>query len=133
MITGIAHLCLAVNNLAEMEAFYVGKLGLSKAFDFVNDKGHRFGFYLKLGHRTFIEMFEGRADDVKAVNPSYKHICLEVDEINATVEQLRAKGVEASDPKLGSDHAWQAWIKDPEGNAIELHCYTPESWQTPHL
>ena len=44
-----------------------------------------------------------------------------------------ARGVEATDPKLGSDHAWQSWIKDPEGNAIELHAYTPQSWQMPHV
>ena len=68
-----------------------------------------------------------------AQTAAYRHVCLEVDDIVATVETLRARGVEATDPKLGSDHAWQSWIKDPEGNAIELHAYTPQSWQTPHL
>lgn len=133
MITGIAHLCLSVSDLAKMEDFYAGKLGLAKAFDFVNDQGHRFGLYLKLGRRTFIELFEGRDLAAGAQNAAYRHVCLEVDDIVATVETLRARGVEATDPKLGSDHAWQSWIKDPEGNAIELHAYTPQSWQTPHV
>jgi hypothetical protein len=31
------------------------------------------------------------------------------------------------------DHSWQAWITDPDGNKIELHDYTPESWQAPFL
>ena len=41
----------------------------------------------------------------------------------------RAQGVEVSDAKLGGDNAWQAWITDPDGNRIELHCYTPQSQQ----
>lgn len=133
MITGIAHLCLVVSDLAKMEDFYVGKLGLAKAFDFVDDKGRRFGLYLKVGRRTFIELFEGRNSAAGAQHAAYRHVCLEVDDIVATVEALRARGVEVTDPKLGSDNAWQAWIKDPEGNAIELHAYTPRSWQTPHV
>jgi hypothetical protein len=31
--------------------------------------------------------------------------------------------------KMGSDHSWQAWLADPDGNRIELHAYTPESNQ----
>ncbi len=44
-----------------------------------------------------------------------------------------ASGVQVGEPKPGLDQSWQVWIEDPDGNAIELHAYTPESWQTPHL
>jgi len=64
---------------------------------------------------------------------SYQHLCLEVDDINATVEDLRAKGIEVTDPALGSDRSWQSWLADPDGNRIELHQYTPESRQRPWL
>ena len=47
--------------------------------------------------------------------------------------ELRARGVEVSDPKLGSDQSWQAWLADPDGNRIELHGYTPDSHQAPSL
>jgi predicted enzyme related to lactoylglutathione lyase len=53
--------------------------------------------------------------------------------VTRTVAELRARGVEVSDPVLEMDHSWQAWLSDPEGNRIELHSYTPASWQTPHL
>lgn len=132
MITGIAHLCLAVKDLDAMESFYVTKLGLHTAFEFKNEVGHRHGLYLQVGNRTFIELFEGRTQNT-TLNPSYRHVCLEVDDLNATLTELRARGVETTNPKLGGDHAWQAWVHDPEGNAIELHCYTPASLQTPHL
>ena len=51
----------------------------------------------------------------------------------ATVATLRERGLEVSDPKLGTDRSWQAWITDPDGNRIELHHYTAESKQAPHL
>jgi predicted enzyme related to lactoylglutathione lyase len=41
--------------------------------------------------------------------------------------------LEITTPALGSDGSWQAWLADPDGNRIELHMYTPESKQAPHL
>ena len=38
-------------------------------------------------------------------------------------------GLFIREPKLGLDHNLQAWIKDPDGNAIELMQITPESPQ----
>ena len=128
MITGIAHVCFTCRDLAASEAFYVETLGLRHAFDFVNDAGRRFGVYIHAGERTFIELFDGKLGE-RAEGQAYRHVCLEVDDIEATVAALRARGVEVSDPKLGSDGSWQAWLADPDGNRIELHHYTPESKQ----
>ena len=132
MITGLAHACFTVSNLERALAFYRDGLGLKEAFDFIDDAGRRFGIYLHLGGRNFIELFEGQLDE-RAEKQSYKHICLEVDDINTTVDALRQAGIEVSDPKLGKDQSWQAWITDPDGNRIELHAYTSKSWQAPHL
>ncbi len=132
MITGIAHACFTVSDLERSLAFYRDQLGLAEAFSFINDAGHRHGVYLHLGARTFIELFEGTVGE-PADAQSYKHICLEVDDLPATVAAMRAQGVAVSDPKLGRDQSWQAWITDPDGNRIELHQYTPDSWQAPSL
>ena len=51
----------------------------------------------------------------------------------STVKELRDKGIEVSEPKLGKDRSWQAWITDPDGNRIELHDYNPDSKQTPYV
>jgi glyoxylase I family protein len=132
MITGMAHACFVVSDLERSLAFYRDQLDLPEAFSFINDAGHRHGVYLYLGERNFIELFEGTLG-TPAEQQSYKHICLEVDDLEATVAAMRAQGVEVSDPKLGRDQSWQAWIADPDGNRIELHQYTPESWQAPSL
>jgi catechol 2,3-dioxygenase-like lactoylglutathione lyase family enzyme len=132
MIKGIAHVCFTVRSLAAAEEFYRDKLGLTPAFDFVNDQGRRTGMYLHVGGRGFLELFEGKVDE-PAGRGSYRHLCLEVDDIEATAAELRRRGVQVSDVKLGSDHSHQAWLSDPDANRIELHCYTPRSKQGPWL
>jgi glyoxylase I family protein len=131
MITGIAHICLTVSDLEGSIAFYRDGLGLKPAFDFTRD-GRRYGLYLHVGGRNFVELFEGELVD-PAPKQSFRHFCLEVDDIQEAVKTLRQRGIEVSDPKLGADQSYQAWIADPDGNRIELHSYTPESWQAPFL
>lgn len=131
MITYLAHACFTVSDLDRSLAFYRDQLGLTQAFEFNRD-GRRVGVYLHVGGRNFIELFEGKLGD-KAEGQSYRHICLEVDDIEATVTTLRERGVDVSDVKLGGDQSHQAWVTDPDGNRIELHGYTPESWQAPWL
>jgi glyoxylase I family protein len=132
MITGLAHVCFVVPDLERSLAFYRDALGLEPAFDFVNAEGRRFGLYLHPGGRNFIELFEGTLG-APAEAQSFRHICLEVDDIDVTVQMLRDRGVEVTDVKLGGDQSYQAWIADPDGNRIELHGYTPQSWQAPWL
>ena len=132
MIAGLAHACFTVTDLEEAIDFYRDGLGLTPAFDFVNDEGRRTGIYLHVGGRSFVELFEGQLGE-RATGQSYRHICLEVDDIETTVADLARRGVEVSAIKMGKDHSYQAWITDPDGNRIELHGYTPQSWQTPHL
>ncbi len=132
MITGLAHACFHVKDLEVSLAFYRDKLGLVPAFDFINEQGQRTGVYLHLGGRTFIELFIGKPE-APAPNQSYKHICLEVDNLQATMQTLQQRGVEVTGFKRGKDQSWQAWITDPDGNRIELHHYTAESWQAPWL
>ncbi len=132
MITGLAHACYVVKDLAVAERFYCDGLGLKAAFEFKDDKRGKFGVYLKAGPRAFIELFVGTPEPVSD-KASYRHICLEVDNMAAEVARMRKAGVKVTDPQMGLDQSWQAWLADPDGNAIELHQYTPASWQTPHV
>lgn len=132
MVTGLAHACFNTSNLDAIVAFYRDGLGLPVAFEFKRDDGSRCGVYFRLGRRTFLEFFAGTIA-ARADGQTYRHICLEVDDLPKTVAEFRSRGVKVTDPTLGKDHSWQAWLGDPDGNAIELHAYTPESWQAPHL
>jgi catechol 2,3-dioxygenase-like lactoylglutathione lyase family enzyme len=132
MIRDLAHVCFVVRDLEASHEFYVKKLGLCAAFDFVNDKGERFGMYVKVGPRSFIEMFKGDVD-AKAPKQSFQHICLEVEDFHQTVAAIRKAGVAVDNVNMGGDNSWQGWLADPDGNVIELHGYTPKSMQTPFL
>lgn len=49
-----------------------------------------------------------------------QHFALLVEDLDAVVAELRAKGVAVDDPSVvGSDR--QTFVSDPDGNAIELH------------
>ncbi len=123
-------MCFVVRDLNKSLEFYRDKLGLKETFDFVNDKGKRFGVYLHVGGRSFIEMFEGsKPPEAFTDKFSYQHFCLEVADINAAAAELRAKGIAVTEVKMGGDNSWQAWLADPDGNRIELHMYTPTSKQ----
>ncbi|MHB0875640.1 MAG: VOC family protein [Anaerolineae bacterium] len=132
MIKALAHVCFTVSDLQRSLGFYQGSLGLEPAFYFTNQQGEKTGVYLRVGGRSFIELFTGQVEPLPA-RASYRHFCLEVDDIRAVVADLRAKGVDVSDVKMGADQSWQAWLTDPDGNRIELHQYTAASWQAPFV
>ncbi len=93
MITGIAHICFTVSDLDRSIAFYQEGLGFTHAFDFLRETGERRGCYLHIGGRNFIEMFVGEVQP-PAQGQAYRHFCLEVDDIQATAAELRARGLE---------------------------------------
>lgn len=127
MIKRLAHINLISGDLARSEHFYCHVLGLKKVFSFYKD-GELFGFYLALGDMTFIEIFIDHSPSSQT-NPIIRHLCLETDNIDAMIADVRGKGWHITDKKLGADQAWQAWITDPDGVTIEVMQYTPESSQ----
>jgi len=132
LISGLAHVCFTVSDLERSLDFYCRTLGLRPAFEFVRPDGTKYGQYIHVGGRTFIEIFQGELGE-PTDGQSFRHICLEVADIGTTVARLRERGVEVSDVKMGTDRSLQAWLTDPDGNRIELHGYTPESKQRPYL
>lgn len=124
MIKRLAHICIHTNDLAETQRFFCDALGLEKGFEFEKD-GALFGFYIKLGGKTFVEVFKGEPAEVGNID----HIAIETDDIDQVISELRANGYEATDKKLGGDNTWQSWTRDPNGVRIEFHQYTDDSLQ----
>ena len=140
MIKQLAHLCFFTNQLDRMIVFYRDVLGCPVKFTMCNNDGFEFGHYFALGERTFIEIFDQAGaikqwgGDKVPRRPSgsderYRHFSFEVSGIEGFCARLRAKGVEVTPVKTEMDHSKQAWLKDPDGNAIELMEYTPRSLQ----
>lgn len=90
--------------------------------------------YLEYAPRQYLEFFYQY--DRKQLQPDlgifygYQHFSLEVDDIHATLERLKANGVTPDSPlRLGVEGTWQCWLHDPDGNRFEIMEYTDESLQ----
>lgn len=122
MITRLAHVCLQVSDIQRSIAFYRDGLGFPMALTFKKE-GQLKGAYFSLGNRSFLEVFELKQP------AGITHFCLETDDIDAFIARAMAKGITCTPKKLGGDHTWQSWLRDPDGNAFEIHQYTPQSMQ----
>jgi lactoylglutathione lyase/glyoxylase I family protein len=126
MYLRLAHVCLNVKNLERSLDFY-GRLGFKRRFDFTR-LGNPFGAYLEITSGQFMELFEDPSLD-HPVNTGLAHFCLESENLDATMVELESKGIAFTPKKLGCDQTYQIWLKDPDGNAFEVHQYTPRSLQ----
>ena len=137
MIRQLAHLNFDTNDLSRIIDFYVNKLGLQVKFTLNNQQGQPFGYYFGWGNTTFLEFFDqAMAAEVWGGNMGelttgtrYKHFCLEVTGLDEYCGMLKSKGVVVSPISMGMDNSRQAWIADPDGNAIELMQYEASSLQ----
>lgn len=120
MITDLGHPAFAAHDLERSLAFYA-RLGLREGFRLHHADGSLMLVYLHVAGDRFIEIFpDGPVPDPER-RGSFMHLCLLTDDLHALVEQLRREGVAIEqEPKVGLDHNWQAWIRDPDGNSIEL-------------
>jgi catechol 2,3-dioxygenase-like lactoylglutathione lyase family enzyme len=132
LITGIGHNAYRVRDLDRSLAFYCGILGFEEAFRLYRDDGSTWLVYVLVNDDTFIELFPGGEEQVE-IGPksiAYTHVSLAVDDMSATLAELRSRGLEATgEPRQGRDGNYQFWITDPDGNRIELMQTMPDSLQ----
>jgi catechol 2,3-dioxygenase-like lactoylglutathione lyase family enzyme len=137
MIRKLAHLNFVTDDLEKIIDFYVNKLGLKVKFTLDNKENKPFGYYFACGDTTFLEFFDqkmavdmwgGKVEELN-IGTRYRHFCLEVTALDEFCQMLKDKGVQVSPITLGMDNSRQAWIADPDGNAIELMEYGFSSLQ----
>lgn len=137
MITGIGHIAITAKDIDKSLHFYSEILGLKEAFRMHNDDGSLWMVYLLTGNGDFIEIFTNGGDspDIPNNASGFKHLCLWVDDIEATLHDLKAKGldVDPNNIRTGRSKCRQYFIADPDGVRIELMQLMPESEQAKAL
>jgi len=130
VITGLGHIAIRISDLDAALGFYRDGLGFQEAFR-LDREGEPWIVYLQVASAQFVELFPGGDPAARARNDvGYVHLCLTVDDIQATVEELSGRGVALDgEPRLGLDGNWQVWTADPDGNRIELMQIMPDSLQ----
>jgi catechol 2,3-dioxygenase-like lactoylglutathione lyase family enzyme len=109
---GIHHVSINVTDTAAALDFYVGVLGLGVRAD--RPDFSFAGAWLDIGGQQ-VHLLEVPMPDQKG-----QHFAVWVDDLDATVAEIRAKGVTVSNPKpVGPGR--QAFVHDPSGNLVELN------------
>jgi catechol 2,3-dioxygenase-like lactoylglutathione lyase family enzyme len=108
----VHHVSINVDDVEAAMTFYVDVLGLT-----VRPDRPDFGFggaWLDAGGQQ-VHLIEGRRTPATG-----QHFALLVDDLDATVAELRQRSIEVSDPKpVGPNR--QSFLSDPAGNMVELH------------
>ena len=111
---GIHHVALNVTDLEAALAFYTGPLGMTLRSD-----RPELGFP---GAWLDVAPGAGQVHLLEIAPPAAvgQHVAIQVGDLAAVVDELRAAGVTVSDPTPIAT-SLQAFCTDPSGNAIELH------------
>lgn len=128
-ITDLGHTAFGCHDLDASLAFYA-QLGIRESFRLVHDDGRVRLVYLHISGDRFLELFSGGPQPGGDQNTSFRHICLLTDDIETLIGALKAAGITIDrEVSQGLDANLQAWVSDPDGNAIEFMQISPESPQ----
>ncbi|MBC8537146.1 VOC family protein [Feifania hominis] len=143
--TFLGHPALLCNDIEAEKKFYIDVMGFEEAFTLFHDDGTPWLTYIEITDNQFLELFHTKYPSPNRTSErSFHHFCLEVDDMAATLEMLKSKGVTVyrgpvdngrvmdvpnHDHQPGMCGTLCAFIRDPEGNDIELQQYTPCSMQ----
>ncbi len=165
LIRNLMHLGLRVKDFDASLRFYRDGLGLEEVFtlrkkvlyDMLaaegnpvpdrSDEGDIWLGYLRIRNEQYLEIFPVPKEEVSQFTDrqSFFHFSLQCDDIVATVDGIRKRGIlvsslhvdalaerpvpECFDPVKAPCRSRIAWIKDPDGNLIELMQLMPDSLQ----
>jgi len=126
-ITGIAHAAFYVTDMAKARAFYEGYLGFQSPFSIPRKTTGESIVWIKINDRQSVELFF--ASEVSPAADRLNHIAIETDDAEAMRVYLQSKGI-AVPPKTAIDRIGNKsyFIKDPNGNTVEIVEYLPEGW-----
>jgi glyoxylase I family protein len=110
--TGVHHVSINVSDLAEAQRFYTEVLGLSVRSD--RPPLGVDGVWLDAGGQQVHLIVAGPPP------PLGQHFALRVEDLDATVGELRQRGTQVSDPSVVGTGR-QSFLSDPSGNTVELH------------
>lgn len=116
-ITRLNHAALNVHNrLDDIRAFYQDFLGIPETPRPSEISDRIDGFWLQLSNAQ-IHIIDAALDD-SPHNPVGPHTSYYVEDINAAIEDVKAKGLTYT--KFGKNHRQVIWFSDPLGNTVEL-------------
>jgi len=109
-VRGLNHVSLRIRDVERSRAFYEGLIGLARAPR--PDLGFP-GVWYQIGGSQLHLL--AAAPQIEPIDPTGPHFAVEVPSVEDVRRELEARGV----PYL-SFGAAQLWIRDPDGNVVEI-------------
>ena len=135
IVESLGHVGLEISDLKPALHFYVDQLGLKEAFRLNKPDGTPNLIYLRVADTsTFIELFPGRKPSVPP-GTTINHLGLFVKDLQASLHALKDRGyplpADAFEKakKIQADNTLLYFLKDPDGNKVELSQLRPDSMQ----
>jgi lactoylglutathione lyase len=123
-ILGVAHIALAVHDVAKARAYYKDFLGFGEPYQLDNPDGSLSLTFIKINDRQYIEIFPEKT----ANSDRLLHISIETDDAEAMRVYLRSRGVKVPDVVAkGRIKNSNFNITDPDGHIVEIVQYEPDS------
>ncbi len=125
-ITGINHVGLRVRSLETARAFYeklgfefiVGPIGPEPVAVMLHPSGVNINFILNASSDASASNV---LMDLPEKHTGFTHIALEIDDLEAVKQQLAAREIAITETVELPDGAILIFVRDPDGNVIELH------------
>jgi catechol 2,3-dioxygenase-like lactoylglutathione lyase family enzyme len=135
-LISLGHVGLEISDLQPALHFYVDQLGLKEAFRLNGADGKPNLVYLRVANTdTFVEIFPGRKKTSPEETSKINHLGLFVKDLQAELHTLKDRGypmpADAFEKakKIQADNTMLYFIKDPDGNKVELSQLRPDSMQ----
>ena len=126
-LVSLGHVGLAISQLQPALHFYVDQFGLKEAFRISFPDGTPNLIYLRVANTaTFVELFPGRKKTSPTEGFTVNHLGLFVKDLQAELHSLKDRGyplpADAFEKakKVQVDNSLLYFVKDPDGNKIEL-------------
>ena len=113
---GINHVGIVVDRLDEAIGTYGKAFGFGEAAVLRDEKGQPTLAFIQVSRNTFIELSPSSSTRRAGLD----HFGLHVEDLKATVGELRQRGVKVEDPRVGRTSSFITSTTDPVGVRMEM-------------
>lgn len=125
MLSKVHHIAIICTDYSVSKAFYIDVLGLTVIREVYREERESYKLDLALNGAYIIELFSFPDPPKRPSRPEaagLRHLAFEVDDLNAVVEMLKQKGVEAEPIRIDEFTGKRfTFIADPDCLPIEFY------------
>lgn len=125
------HVCFLVADKEKEANFYCNQLGLKRMFEQSFPNTEVSAIYVRIAPGQFLELI-GNFPEGEKSRTGFGHLCLHVEDIYGTHQELTDKGLKPTAVEMGAAKCLKFYLDDPEGNTLEIMQLLPDSLQTIH-